>query len=168
MRRIGFLSLALVSGFAVLFGLANTNARTRSVATGTPQREGSAHDQGLNLKGTCIWQELKIATTTGEQQGAGPATILASLNFDGSGRMTMDYDTNINGSYSSTNNVPGSYTLDPTGHGSFSFTSPASGYVRTYDFRMSPNGHTIYTMAQSDGVGTIAQRVSIGSCSLQQ
>lgn len=76
----------------------------------------------------------------------------------------MDYDANINGYYSSTNGVPGSYSVDSTGHGNFTFTSPASGYVRTYDFRVSPNGNTIYTMAQTDGVAIPAERISTGSC----
>jgi hypothetical protein len=82
--------------------------------------------------------------------------------------MTMDYDVNINGSYSSTNGVQGSYSVDSTGHGNFMFTSPASSYLRTYDFRVSADGHTIYTIAQSDGTGNVTQRVSAGSCTFQE
>ena len=44
--------------------------------------------------------------------------------------------------------MPGSYSIDSADQGSFTITSPASGYVRTYDFRVSPNGNTIYTIAQ--------------------
>ena len=157
MRRIIYLSLGVLIAALLPFGLSNTNARTPSIP---------------NLRGTCIWQEFKYSTTSGDQQGAGPATILASVHFDGSGALTMDYDANINGTYSSTNGVQGSYSVDPTGHGSFSFTSPASGYVRTYDFRVSPNGNTIYTMAQYDGTSTNnstpTQRVSTGSCTFQE
>lgn len=133
MRRIIYLSLAVLSAVLLPLGLRNTKARTHSLP---------------NLRGTCIWQEFKYPTTSGDQQGVGPATVLASIHFDGSGALTMDYDANINGTWSSTNGVQGSYSVDSTGHGSFSFLSPASGYVRTYDFRVSPNGNTIYTMAK--------------------
>jgi hypothetical protein len=153
MRMKFFLGVLVLTVALLLLGLGNTNARTPSVP---------------NLRGTCIWQEVKFPTTSGEQQGVGPATILASIHFNGSGAITMDYDTNINGTYSSTNGVSGSYSVDLTGHGSFSFTSPASGFVRTYDFRVSPNGNTIYTMAQSDGLGSVAQRISTGSCTFEE
>jgi len=151
MRRIIYLSLALLSAVLVPLGLRNTNARTPSVP---------------HLRGTCIWQEVKIPTS--DQLGVGPATILASIHFGESGAMTMDYDVNLNGSYSSTNGVQGSYSVDSTGHGNFSFTSPASGYMRTYDFRVSADGHTLYTIAQSDGTGSFTQRVSAGSCTFQE
>jgi hypothetical protein len=153
MRMKYFLGVLVLTEALLLLGLGNTNARTFSVAS---------------VKGTCIWQEVKYPTTSGDQQGVGPASILASINFDGSGAMTLDYDVNINGTYSSMNGVPGFYSVDSTGHGSFTFTSPASGFVRTYDFRLSSTGHTIYTIAQSDGVGSVAQRVSAGSCSFQE
>jgi hypothetical protein len=131
--------------------LSNTSARTPSVP---------------NLRGTCIWQEIKIPTS--DQLGVGPATILASIHFGEGGAMTMDYEVNINGTYSSTNGVEGSYSVDSTGHGSFMFTSPASGYIRTYDFRVSTDGHTIYTIAQSDRTGSVTQRVSAGTCTFQE
>jgi hypothetical protein len=150
MRKAISLGLGVLSAALLPFGLSNTNARTPSVA---------------GLRGTCIWQEVKFPTTSGDQLGAGPATILALVHFNGNGAMLMDYDTNINGTYSSTNAVQGFYSVDSTGHGNFTFTSPASGYVRTYDFRESANGRTIYTIAQSDGLGTVAQRVSAGACS---
>jgi len=153
MRMKFFLGVLVLTVALLLLGLGNTNARRPSVP---------------NLRGSCIWQEVKFPTTSGEQQGVGPATILASIHFDGSGALTMDYDVNINGTYSSTNGVPGLYSVDPTGHGSFSFTSPASGYVRTYDFRVNSTAHTIYTIAQSDGVGSVAQRVSAGSCTFEE
>lgn len=152
MRRVIYLSLVVLSVVLVPLGLNNTNAKALSVT---------------NLRGTCIWQEVKYPTTSGEQQGVGPATIVASINFDGTGGITMDYDVNINGTYSSTNGVPGSYSVDSTGHGSFTFTSPASSIIRTYDFRVSPNGHTIYTIAQADGGFSVTQRVSAGTCSFQ-
>ncbi len=151
MRRIIYLSLAVLSAVLVPLGLSKTNARTPSVP---------------NLRGTCIWQEVKIPTS--DQLSAGPATVLASVHFGESGALTMDYDANINGTYSSTNGVQGSYFVDSTGHGSFMFTSPASGYVRTYDFRVSADGHTIYTIAQTDGTGNVTQRVSAGSCTFQE
>ncbi|MGH9678529.1 MAG: hypothetical protein ACRD4Y_01120 [Candidatus Acidiferrales bacterium] len=152
MRRMIYLSLGVLGAALLPFGLSNTSARAHSAA---------------NLRGTCVWQEAKFPTTSGDQAGVGPATILATIKFDGSGAMTMDYDANIDGTYSSTNGVLGSYSIDSTGHGTFSFASPASGYVRTYDFRISPDGNTIYTMAQSDGVGNVSQRVSFGSCSFR-
>lgn len=150
MRRMVYLGIGALCAVLTPLQLSNTQGRAFSIA---------------NIKGTCIWQEVKYPTTIGDQQGDGPATVLASINFDGNGSMTMDYDANVNGTYSSTNGVSGSYSVDPTGHGSFMFTSPASGYVRTYDFRLSPNGRTIYTMAQSDGISSVAQRISAGSCS---
>lgn len=72
-----------------------------------------------------------------------------------------------NGTHSSTNGVSDSYSVDSHGHGTFTFTSPASGIVRTYDFRISPDGHTVYTIAQSDGGLSVTQRVSAGSRSFQ-
>ncbi len=156
MRRIIYLSLAALTAASLPLGLSNTRARASSVPS---------------LKGTCIWQEFKYPTTIATA-AAGPATILASVHFNGGGAMTMDYDTNINGSYTSTNGVQGSYSVDSTGHGSFSFLSPASGYVRTYDFRVSPNGNTMYTMAKHDGTSADnlgpTQRVSTGSCTFQE
>ena len=151
MPRAIYLSLAVLSVVLLPLGLRNTNARTPS---------------GPNLRGTCIWQEVKFPTS--DQLGMGPTTILASVHFGERGAMTMDYDVNINGTYSSTNGVQGFYTIDSTGHGSFSFTSPASLYVRTYDFRVSADGHTMYTIAESDGTGNVSQRVSAGSCIFQE
>lgn len=157
MRRIIYLSLVVLSAVLVPLGLNNTNARTPSPP---------------NLRGTCIWQEFKYPTTISDQQGLGPASILASVHFNGSGAMTMDYDANVNGTWSSTNGVQGSYSVDSTGHGSFSFLSPATGYVRTYDFLVSANGNRIYTMAKQDGTSAdnlgLTQRVSTGSCTFQE
>ena len=157
MRRIIYLSLAALAAASLPLGLNNTRARASSVPS---------------LKGTCIWQEFKYPTTISDQQGLGPASILASVHFNGGGAMTMDYDTNVNGSYTSTNGVQGSYTVDTTGHGSFSFLSPATGFVRTYDFRVSLNGNTMYTMAEQDGTSADnlgpTQRVSMGSCTFQE
>ncbi len=73
----------------------------------------------------------------------------------------------IDGTYTSTNGVPGSYSVDSTGHGSFAFTCPTSGFVRTYDFWVSPGGHTVYTIAQTDGGLGAGQRVSAGICKFQ-
>jgi hypothetical protein len=155
MRRIIYLSLGVLAAALLPFGLSNTKARTPAFP---------------NLRGTCTWQEFKYPTTSDE--GLGPASILASIHFDGSGALTMDYDTNVNGTYSSTNGVAGSYSVDSTGHGSFSFTSPATSYFRIYDFRVSPNGNTIYTMAKQDGTSANnlgpTQRVSAGSCIFQE
>ncbi|HVC00294.1 MAG TPA: hypothetical protein VNJ12_13325 [Candidatus Dormibacteraeota bacterium] len=148
----GIFLLGALAAALVPMGLQNAPGRRFSVAS---------------LKGTCIWQEVKLPTTSGDAQNLGPATILASIRFDGYGAMTMDYDVNLNGTYTSTNGVAGSYSVDSTGHGTFAFTSPASGIVRTYDFRVSPNGQTIYTIAQSDGGLSVTQRVSTGSCRFQ-
>ncbi len=152
--------LAMLPAAALFLGIANPDT-LMAAAAGAP---GEDSGQRQNLRGTCIWQELKVATTSGDQQGAGPAAVLASINFDGRGGISMDYDANVDGAYGSTNGVPGTYTVDATGHGSFTFTSPASGYVRTYDFRVSSNGRTLYTMSLSDGTGSVAQRVSVGTC----
>ena len=149
MRTMIYLSLGVLYAVITALQQSNTSARTFSTAS---------------LKGTCIWQEVKYPSTGGSQQNVGPATVMASIDFDGRGAMTLDYDANINGTYSSTNGVPGVYYVDSTGHGSFTFTSPASTFVRTYDFRISTNGRTIYTMTQADGTGTVSQRVSAGSC----
>ena len=157
MRRIIYLSLGVLTAALLPFGMSNTKARTPSLP---------------NLRGTCIWQEFKYPTTSSEQQSLGPASVLASVHFNGSGALTMDYDANINGTWSLTNGVQGSYSVDSSGHGSFSFMSPASGYVRTYDFRVNPNGNTIYTMAKQDGTSADnlgpTQRVSTGSCTFQE
>lgn len=145
---LGALTAALIP-----VGLQNIPGRRFSVAS---------------LRGTCIWQEVKFPTTSSEQQGLGPAAILASLTFDGSGQLTMDYDANVDGTFSSTIGVPGSYSVDSTGHGSFGFTSPATGVLRTYDFRISQDAHTIYTIAKTDGGLGGSQRVSAGTCEFQQ
>ena len=145
---LGVLTAALLP-----LGLGNTNARTFSAA---------------NLRGTCIWQSVAYPTSSGDQVAAGPTTILASVNFDGNGAMTLDYDVNINGSYFSTDAVPGLYSVDPTGHGNFTFTSPDSGTVLTYDIRVSSTGHTLYTIVQSYGGQTVTPRVSAGTCSFQE
>lgn len=145
MRIIG--GVAVLGAALLPLGLSTTNARPPAVA---------------NLKGSCIWQEGKFPTS--DQSTVGPATVLATMHFEGSGRMTMDYDANVNGTYSSTNGALGSYSIDSTGHGSFWFISPATNYLRTYDFRVSPHGHTLYTMAQADGTGSVTQRVSTGAC----
>ena len=145
--------LGVLTAAMLPFGLQNTTGRRFSAAT---------------LKGTCIWQEVKYPTTSGEEQGLGPATILASVHFDGSGGMTMDYDANVNGTYSSTNGASGSYSIDSTGHGRFTFTSPATSIVRTYDFRISSNGRALYTIAEADGGLSVTQRVSAGSCRFQE
>ncbi len=151
MRRIIF--LGVLTAVLLPLGLGKTNARTFSAA---------------NLRGTCIWHSVAYPTTTGNQQGAGPTTILASVTFDGNGGMTLDYDVNINGSYFSTDAVLGFYSVDPNGHGSFTFTSPDSGTVLTYDFRVSPTGHTLYTIVQTYGGQVVTPRVSAGSCSFQE
>jgi hypothetical protein len=130
-------------------GLVGKNAKPFSPAT---------------LKGTCIWQSVAYSTTSGDQQAIGPATILASVDFDGNGAVTIDYDVNRNGTYSSTGAIPGSYSVDSTGHGSFTFTSPSSGYELTYDFRVSPSGQVLYTIVQSYGGLIETPRVAAGSC----
>ena len=151
MRRIIF--LGVLTAALLPLGLGTTNARTFSAA---------------NLRGTCIWQSVAYPTSSGDQVAAGPTTILASVNFDGNGAMTLDYDVNINGAYSSSGAVQGFYSVDPTGHGSFTFTSPDSGTVLTYDFRVSSTGHTIYTIVQSYGGQIVTPRVSAGTCSFQE
>lgn len=145
---LGVLTAALPA-----LGLGNTNARTFSVAS---------------VKGTCIWQSVAYPTSSGDQEAAGPTTILASVNFDGNGGLTLDFDVNVNGTYSSTDAVSGFYSVDSKGHGSFTFTSPASGSVLTYDFRVSSTGHTIYTIVQSYGGRVVTPRVSAGTCSFQE
>ena len=151
MKRIIF--LGVLAAALLPLGQGTTNARTFSAA---------------NIRGTCIWQSVAYPTTSGGQQAAGPTTILASVNFDGNGAMTLDYDVNINGSYFSSKAVPGFYSVDPTGHGSFTFTSPDSGIVLTYDFRVSSTGHTIYTIVQTYGGQSLTSRVSAGTCSFQE
>jgi len=151
MRKIIYFCLAVLSMVLLPLGFSNSNARTPSVPT---------------LRGTCLWQEVKFPTST--QLAGGPATILALIHFGDGGAMTMDYDVNIDGTYSSTNGVQGFYDIDSGGHGFFTFTSPASLYVRTYDFRVSADGRTMYTIAQSDGTGPTTQRVSAGSCIFQE
>jgi hypothetical protein len=151
MRRkfiLGMLTAALLP-----LGLGNANARTFSDAS---------------LKGTCIWQSVAFPTSSGDQVAAGPTSILASVTFDGHGALTLDFDVNINGSYTSTDAVSGFYSVDSKGHGSFTFTSPPSGNTLTYDFRISSTGHTIYTMVQSYGGKTLTPRISYGSCSFQE
>ena len=152
----GIFLLSALAAALVPMGLQNSPGRRFSDAS---------------LKGTCIWQEVKFPTTASQAQGLGPAAILAAIHFDGDGTMTMDYDVNVDGTYTSTNGVPGTYSVDSTGHGTFGFTSPATTFVRTYDFRVSANGHTIYTIAKSDAPSDNefgpSQRVSAGTCKFQ-
>jgi len=155
MRRKFF--LGMLTAALLPLGLGNANARTFSDAS---------------LKGTCIWQSVAYPTTSGDQQQepAGPTSILASVTFDGRGALTLDFDVNLNGTYTSTDAVPGTYSVDSKGHGSFTFTSPSSLTTLTYDFRVSSTGHTLYTIVQSYGgpSGTPTPRVSSGSCSFQE
>jgi hypothetical protein len=151
MRRM--LLLGLPAATLLLVGLNNAGTRNFSAAS---------------LKGTCIWQANAYPTTSGDLESAGPVNILASINFDGNGQLKLDYDVNINGVYSSHNGVPGVYDVDPTGHGSFSYTSPASGTSLTYDFRLSSTGRTMYTIIKSYNERDASPRVDAGMCRFQE
>lgn len=146
-----FLITALVA--LLPLGLGNANARTFSAAS---------------LKGTCIWQSVSIPTSSGDAEAAGPATILASVHFNGDGALTFDYDVNINGTFTSTDAVPGTYSVDSSGHGNFTFTSPASANILTYDFRLSSNRHTLYTIVQTYAGRSVTPRVAYGTCTFQE
>lgn len=151
MTRIFFLGVLAVA--LLPLGLRETTNRRFSVAS---------------LKGTCIWQANAYPTTSGEEESAGPVNILASITFDGNGQLKLSYDVNINGAYTSHDGVPGVYSVDPTGHGSFSYTSPASGTRLTYDFRVSSTGHVIHTIIQSYNDRPLSPRVDAGTCNFQE
>lgn len=121
-----------------------------------------------SLNGTCVWQGIYYPTTGGDQVQAGPATILAPLTFDGAGHLTVNYDSNVNGTFTSASVVSGTYTVDATGHGSFTYLSPATGTQVVYDFRISPHGHLIRTILQSNVSGPVSTRVSDGICSFNE
>jgi hypothetical protein len=151
MRRM--LLLGVLAATLLMLGLRNTTPRKFSTAS---------------LKGACIWQANAYPTTSGDQESAGPVNILASMTFDGNGHLMLDYDVNINGVYSSHNGASGVYDVDPTGHGSFNYTSPASGTRLTYDFRLSSTGRTMYTIIKSYNDRDVSPRVDAGTCRFQE
>ena len=117
------------------------------------------------LKGTCIWQSVSYATTTGAAANAGPVTSLAEFTFDGHGNLTVgDYDVSTNGTFGSASSFQGTYQIDADGHGSMTFTSPISGRTLTFDFFLTPNRKALKTMLQSDNNPPPLPRVSSGEC----
>lgn len=117
------------------------------------------------LQGTCIWQSLSLATA---QSSAGPATILSPLTFDGAGHVGFDYYANINGTFSTTPSVTGTYQMNASGHGSMSYVSPASGALLTFDLYMMPGGKGFRTILSSYQNQAPSPRVSKGTCQFDE
>lgn len=123
---------------------------------------GSPTNFNSQLHGTCIWQTLAMPIAT--QASAGPATILAPLSFDGAGHVSFDYYVNIDGSFSTTPNVSGTYQMGSGGHGSMTFTSPASSTTLTYDLFLTPGGGAVRTITRAYLNQPASTRVSSGVC----
>jgi|SRR5579875_492562 len=117
-----------------------------------------------SLNGQCIWHAAGVPTTSGMQNGKGPFSFIAAVTFDGRGSLTMNYHLNLDGAYSVNDDVPGSYTVDPDGHGTLTYTSPATGSERTYDFFITPHGKEIKTIYHGNGVNALSDRVAWGIC----
>ena len=118
------------------------------------------------LRGTCIWQSTGFVTTSGAAHGAGPATGVHRLTFDGRGHLKVDSDTNIDGTFDRETGLTGTYQLDPdgSGHGTFSYFSPAVGTSIIVDFYLTPRGTAIRTIFQSYADERVSQRVVAGAC----
>lgn len=128
---------------------------------------GSAHSgsfSNASLNGSCIWQILAVPTTSGDQTNAGPVTTLSWATFDGAGNVTIDYDVNIDGAFSSSPPVRGTYNVDPSGHGTLIYLSPVTGNAVESDFFITPLGQAILTQTRGYGAQQITPRVSNGSC----
>ncbi|HLH75439.1 MAG TPA: hypothetical protein VKV28_01410 [Candidatus Binataceae bacterium] len=132
---------------------------------GGSSSNNSANSANALLQGTCIWQSLSLATA---QSSAGPATILSPLTFDGAGHVRFDYYANINGTFSTTPNVTGTYQMNASGHGSMSYVSPASGALLTFDLYMMPGGKGVRTILKSYQNQAPSPRVSKGSCQFDE
>ena len=117
------------------------------------------------LKGKCVWQSVSYETTSGAASSAGPVTTLAQFMFDGKGNLTIgEYDVNTNGTFASASGVKGTYQIDSSGHGNFSFTSPVSGRSLVFDFLLTPKHHALKIMLQSDNNPPPLPRVASGEC----
>ncbi len=117
------------------------------------------------LRGTCVWQSVSYPTTSGAAANAGPVTNMAQLTFDGQGNLAIaNYDVNINGTFFSNASVQGSYQIDSSNHGSFTFTSPVSGRVFVFDFFLTPKRKALKIMLQSDNNPPPLPRVASGEC----
>ena len=129
-----------------------------------------ADDSSLRmLKGKCVWQSVSYETTSGASSSAGPVTSLAQFTFDGKGNLTIgEYDVSTNGTFASASGVKGTYQVDSTGHGTFSFTSPISGRSLVFDFLLTPKHKALKTMLQSDNNPPPLPRVASGECRFDQ
>lgn len=126
-----------------------------------------AHSAGFSaasLDGSCIWQILAVPTTSGGQAQAGPVTTLSWATFDGAGHVALDYDLNLNGTFSSSITVNGTYTVEANGHGSILYTNPVSGNVVDSDFFITPLGQAILTQTRAFNANAVTPRVSNGTC----
>jgi hypothetical protein len=129
----------------------------------TPATAAETHQR--TLRGTCVWQSVSYETTSGASSSAGPVTVLAQFTFDGHGGLLINnYDVNQNGTFSSSGAFSGTYQIDPSGHGTFTYTSPISGRTLLFDFFETPAGKAIRTMLQSDNNSPPLPRVSSGEC----
>jgi hypothetical protein len=134
----------------------------------TSSGASSAAYSVASLNGTCLWDSLFYPTSSGIQNNAGPAAVLAPLSFDGAGHLSFTYDINLNGTFSSTANVRGTYTVDATGRGTLSYNSPATGKDLVFDFRISPHGHVIRTIFETYGGQPATPRVGTGVCTFAE
>jgi hypothetical protein len=125
----------------------------------------AADSQPRRLRGSCVWQSVSYETTSGASSSAGPVTVLAQFTFDGKGKLLINnYDVNTNGTFASSGAFEGTYQIDSSGHGSFTYTSPISARTITFDFFQTPNRKAIRTMLQSDNNPPPVPRVSSGEC----
>jgi len=118
-----------------------------------------------SLNGTCVWQVLAITTTSGVQANTGPATTLSEATFDGAGHVTIEYDVNLDGTFTATPApISGTYTVEANGHGTLLYINPSTGNTVDSDFFITPLGKAILTQTQGFNAQAVTPRVSNGTC----
>jgi hypothetical protein len=120
-----------------------------------------------SLRGTCIWLNVAIPTSSGARAGTGPATILSPITFDGHGHVTLQYRINLNGAYSFTPNVAGTYSVDPDGNGTLNYKSPATGQTISFNFFIALGGDEIRTIHSASAGKARTDWVTTGACTFK-
>lgn len=146
-------------------GLLSTAALLGAALTLVSFRTANAFSNA-SLNGVCTWSTVAVQTTSGAATTppAGPLTVLARITFNGKGSFKMDYDVAKNGTFSRHLGVPGTYSVDVGGHGTFNFISPTSGNAIGIDFYISPLGDALDTQYATYGTTVPEPRIGTGRC----